>query len=121
MQNILKRNCNPFSAKAASYFIIYSCVAFGLAGMSKTSYLPTFHTSPDNLGITCQDVEGHFCLGSVEFSDEVKQIFSHSDALVVWQNYKPRNTVIGGSHADGNNCYEGDGFFLINRSVAPGC
>jgi hypothetical protein len=52
-RNILQGHSNAFSAKAASYFVVYSCVASSSACVTVTGYFPVIHVSSDNLGITC--------------------------------------------------------------------
>jgi hypothetical protein len=59
---VLHRNGYAFSAKAFSYFIVYSCVALSFARMTKAGYLPVFHVSPYNLRVAGQNVKWNFGL-----------------------------------------------------------
>ena len=59
---VLESHGDSVSAKAASYFIINSRVAFPFTCVSMSGYLPVLMTSPYELRITRQDIEGHFCL-----------------------------------------------------------
>jgi len=63
------------SAEAAADFVVYSCVAVSLACVSDTGYFPVPVVCPYDLGVTRDDVEGRFCLGSVELNDKVQQAF----------------------------------------------
>ena len=60
-----------FSTQAASNLIVNSRVAFSFACMTISGYFPVLMTSPDELGITRQNIEGHFCLRSIQFSDKI--------------------------------------------------
>ena len=64
--NILKRNGYAVSTQTISYFVVYSCVAVTLACMSKTLYFPVTVVCAYDLGVARDDVEGYFCLGTVE-------------------------------------------------------
>ena len=55
-------NSYSISAKTASYFIVYSCVASSLACMTKTGYFPASQVSTNDLRIACKDVEWDFGL-----------------------------------------------------------
>ena len=68
--DILQGNSYAFSAKTASYFVVYSCVASSFACMTKTGYFPVSHVSPYYLRVTCQDVKGNLRLRNIEFSYE---------------------------------------------------
>jgi len=84
--HVLQGNSNAFSAKATTQSIVYSAVASSLACMSNSVYFPIFHVSPNNLRITCQNIEWNFCLLSIEFSHEVEYSFSNTNSLIVWQD-----------------------------------
>ena len=51
LSQILHWNGYVFSAKTTSDFIIYSCVAFSFAFMSKASDFPILQVASDNLGV----------------------------------------------------------------------
>jgi hypothetical protein len=64
-KNILQRNGYAISAKAALYFVVYSCVAASFTCMAKTSDFPVLHVSTYYLRIARQSIEGNFRLRDV--------------------------------------------------------
>lgn len=61
-QNILQGNGYAFSAKAVSYFVVYSCVTSSPARMSISGYFPVFHVSANDLRVAGQDIERYLGL-----------------------------------------------------------
>jgi len=68
---MLQGDSYPLPTQTASYFIVYSCVAFAFAGVAKPCYFPIFHVSANDLRVACQDIKWDFCLGNMEFSYEI--------------------------------------------------
>jgi hypothetical protein len=107
------------SAKAASDFIVYSCVAASSACMPDAGYFPLVAVCAYDLGVTRNNNERRLSLRSVDFGYEVEEAFAKAYALVIRQNHQAVHTVVSCPHVNMHNRYEPNWLILVNRNVAP--
>ena len=116
---VLESHSDAVSAKAASYFIVNSRVVFSFTCVTISGYFPVLMTSPDKLRITRQNIEGQFCLRSIELGDKIEQTLPSANSLIIWQHHQPAYSIVFCSHTNTGDGYERYRLCLVNCSVTP--
>jgi len=98
-----ERDSHSIPAQTILYFAVYSRAPYSSACVPKMHDPPVLQVSTHYLRVAGQNIEWNFGLRGVEFSDEVQQAFSYSDALIVWKNNKPCYTKTSDLHMNMNN------------------